>query len=96
MPFLVVAHFSIFFQDVDGDTPLHDAIAKKRDDIVTLLLEGGADMSLSNNNGFNSLQHAALRGNPRYDDCAFFLSFTSCSRYCCKAFLTDVMFTILF
>lgn len=51
-------------QDSDGDTPMHDAISKKRDDIVSLLLEGGADITLSNNNGFNSLQHAALRGNP--------------------------------
>ena len=61
----MVNHLLFSFQDSDGDTPLHDAIAKKRDDIVSLLLEGGADITLSNNNGFNSLQHAALRGNPR-------------------------------
>jgi E3 ubiquitin-protein ligase mind-bomb len=56
---------NLSFQDSDGDTPLHDAIAKKRDDIVSLLLEGGGDITLSNNNCFSSLQHAALRGNPR-------------------------------
>ena len=44
---------------------MHDAISKKRDDLVTALLLEGADVTLSNNNGFNSLQHAALRGNPR-------------------------------
>lgn len=54
-------------QDSEGDTPLHDAISKKRDDMLTLLLEHGADMTLTNNNGFNALHHAALRGNPRYD-----------------------------
>jgi len=52
-------------QDSEGDTPLHDAISKKRDDMLTLLLEHGADMSIANNNGFNTLHHAALRGNPR-------------------------------
>jgi len=52
-------------QDSEGDTPLHDAISKKRDDMLTLLLEHGADMSITNNNGFNTLHHAALRGNPR-------------------------------
>ncbi|OWR41867.1 E3 ubiquitin-protein ligase mind-bomb [Danaus plexippus plexippus] len=51
--------------DSEGDTPLHDAISKKRDDILTLLLDHGADMTLTNNNGFNSLHHAALRCNPR-------------------------------
>lgn len=54
-----------WFQDSEGDTPLHDAISKKRDDMLSLLLEHGADMTLTNNNGFNALHHAALRGNPR-------------------------------
>ena len=51
-------------QDSEGDTPLHDAISKKRDDMLSLLLENGADIIISNNNGFNALHHAALRGNP--------------------------------
>ena len=55
----------VLLQDSEGDTPLHDAISKKRDDMLTLLLEHGADMSITNNNGFNTLHHAALRGNPR-------------------------------
>lgn len=57
--------FYFFFQDLEGDTPLHDTIAKKRDDMLTLLLDHHADMMLTNNNGFNALHHAALRGNPR-------------------------------
>lgn len=54
-------------QDSEGDTPLHDAISKKRDDMLSVLLEAGADVTITNNNGFNALHHAALRGNPRYD-----------------------------
>ena len=48
-------------QDNDGDTPLHDAISRKRDDLVTLLLEGEADIFITNNNGFNCLHYAALK-----------------------------------
>lgn len=58
---MIVCH-----QDSEGDTPLHDAISKKRDDMLSLLLEHNADMTLTNNDGFNALHHAALRGNPRY------------------------------
>mgnify|MGYP002716476196 FL=1 len=53
------------FKDCEGDTPMHDAISKKRDDILKLLLEFNADITLTNNNGFNALHHAALRGNAR-------------------------------
>lgn len=58
--------FPFALQDLEGDTPLHDAISKKRDDMLTLLLDHNADITLTNNNGFNALHHAALRGNPRY------------------------------
>jgi hypothetical protein len=54
------------WQDSEGDTPLHDAISKKRDDMLTLLLDHNADIMLTNNNGFNALHNAALRGNPRW------------------------------
>ncbi len=50
-------------QDSEGDTPLHDAISKKRDDMVQLLVQGDADVTVTNSNGFNVLHHAALRGN---------------------------------
>lgn len=33
--------------------------------MLTLLLDHHADMAVMNNNGFNALHHAALRGNPR-------------------------------
>ena len=67
---LVTCHFhcSLFLvsmQDSEGDTPLHDAISKKRDDMLALLLDKNADIMITNNNGFNALHHAALRGNPR-------------------------------
>ena len=53
------------FQDSEGDTPLHDAISKKRDDMLSLLPDHHADIMITNNNGFNAIHHAALRGNPR-------------------------------
>ena len=60
---LVVERFLL--QDAEGDTPLHDAILKKRDDMLTFLLDAHADVTVTNNNGFNVLHHASLRGNPR-------------------------------
>ena len=50
-------------QDSDGDTPLHDAISKRRDDLIGILLEYNADVATCNNNGFNAIHHSALRGN---------------------------------
>ena len=50
-------------QDSDGDTPLHDAISKRRDDLTKILLEYNADVATCNNNGFNAIHHSALRGN---------------------------------
>lgn len=66
LPFQVTYIVCFALQDLEGDTPLHDAISKKRDDMLTLLLDHNADITLTNNNGFNALHHAALRGNPRY------------------------------
>jgi len=34
--------------------------------MLSVLLEATADVTITNNNGFNALHHAALRGNPRY------------------------------
>lgn len=64
----------MFCQDTEGDSPLHDAISKKRDDMVSMLLEANADVTVANNNGFNALHHAALRGNPRYFKSQFLLN----------------------
>ena len=58
--YVLLSHYFLF-QDTGGDTPLHDAISKKRDDIVELLLVGGADIAVANSNGFNCLHHASLR-----------------------------------
>jgi len=55
------AHTSL--QDTDGDTPLHDAISKKNDFMINLLLESHADSSICNNNSFNPIQYAAIRSN---------------------------------
>jgi len=49
-------------QDAEGDTPLHDTISKKRDDMLSVLLDYNADVTITNNNGFNAIHHAALRG----------------------------------
>ncbi|PBC32214.1 E3 ubiquitin-protein ligase mind-bomb [Apis cerana cerana] len=70
------------FQDAEGDTPLHDAISKKRDDILALLLDHAADITLTNNDGFNALHHAALRGNPRIQ-----------SSYCRKSYRINLDFS---
>ena len=43
------AHSSI--QDSDADTPIHDAITKKNDSLIHVLLESNADLSIANNNG---------------------------------------------
>ncbi|CAG9099119.1 unnamed protein product [Plutella xylostella] len=59
----VVSDGACVLQDSEGDTPLHDAISKKRDDMVALLLEHGGDVTLTNSDGFNALHQAALRGN---------------------------------
>ncbi|KOB78893.1 E3 ubiquitin-protein ligase MIB1 [Operophtera brumata] len=52
--------FEDIIKDSEGDTPLHDAISKKRDDMLTLLLEHGADMTLTNNN----VHYAAAQSRP--------------------------------
>ncbi|CAG7731706.1 unnamed protein product [Allacma fusca] len=52
-------------QDDQGETPLHLSVSKRNETILSILLDHGADVTLTNNNGFNVLHHAALRGNPR-------------------------------
>jgi E3 ubiquitin-protein ligase mind-bomb len=43
------AHASL--QDSEGDTPLHDAISKKRDDMIALLLEGRGSVGVADVTG---------------------------------------------
>lgn len=77
---------SLNLKDSEGDTPLHDAISKKRDDILAVLLEAGADVTITNNNGFNALHHAALRGNPRYVTLYYFRCNSKIFSYCWFSF----------
>jgi len=51
-------------QDEDGDTVLHDALYKKHNDIVDILLEcRRLDFSLVNKRSFTVLHMATFKGN---------------------------------
>jgi ankyrin repeat protein len=53
-------------QDSEGDTPLHDAISKRFDGILEMLLDANASVAaVSNKLGFNALHHAVLMDNAR-------------------------------
>lgn len=54
--------------------------------MLSVLLEAGADVTITNNNGFNALHHAALRGNPRYGCFLSLLSLALVSRLARKVF----------
>jgi len=47
------AHSSL--QDSDADTPIHDAITKKNDSFIEILLDSNADLTVANNNGYHSV-----------------------------------------
>lgn len=38
----------MFLKDNEGDTPLHDAISRRRDDLVAMLMEGGGGSIITN------------------------------------------------
>ena len=51
-------------QDEAGDTPLYDAIAGEKNNMVDMLLNNpGLALTLTNQRGFNYLQFAVLKGN---------------------------------
>ena len=53
-----------FFQDQDGDTPLHFAIACENHNMADMLLNNPRLIrTITNHKGFNYLQFAALKGN---------------------------------
>lgn len=59
--FLVVLYMDINSQDDDGDTPLHCANSDCVDeDILDILLEGGASVNITNKNGETALHKAAV------------------------------------
>ena len=50
------------FQDIAGDTPLHDAILNKNDTGVAFLVAASSiNLKLCNNKGFSPLHLAALK-----------------------------------
>lgn len=54
------------FQDEVGDTPLYDAIAGEKHDMVDALLDNPRiSLTITNQRGFNYLQFAVLKGNTR-------------------------------
>ena len=54
----------ILFQDKDGDTPLHCAIAGENHNMEDMLLNNPRLMrTITNHKGFNYLQFAVLKGN---------------------------------
>lgn len=57
--------------------------------MLSVLLEAGADVTITNNNGFNALHHAALRGNPRYDPDTY-LALTAKPELVMKKFIVEI------
>ncbi|XP_034944293.1 putative ankyrin repeat protein RF_0381 [Chelonus insularis] len=53
---------NINFQDLQGNTPLHHAVAYKNSELVQALLECNADSAIKNNNGDNVLHLASRSG----------------------------------
>lgn len=59
----------LIFQDIEGDTALHDAIAKGHDRAVNILLSHpNIDMTLVNKKDFHPLMFAALKENELWVD----------------------------
>lgn len=57
-------HCNVNLQDSYGDTALHDAIGKGDPDIINALCAcPSVDFTLTNEQDFNVLHHAALKGN---------------------------------
>lgn len=61
---LLARGFSIDSRDDKGETPLIKATVLDELQALKYLLENGADPSLQDNNGWNVLHWASLRGNP--------------------------------
>ena len=54
-------------KDEAGDTPLYDAIASEKHNMLDMLLNNPRlSMTVINKRGFNYLQFAVLKGNTRY------------------------------
>ena len=67
--FIFFLFILIYFilKDEAGDTPLYDAIASEKHNMVDMLLNNPRlSMTVTNKRGFNYLQFAVLKGNTRY------------------------------
>ena len=54
---------AVFLKDAQGDTALHDAVARNNNDIINMLIEcNDTDFKLKNQKGFNVLHDAARHG----------------------------------
>jgi len=54
---------TVFVKDAQGDTALHDAVARNNNDIINMLIACDAvDFKLKNNKDFNVLHEAARHG----------------------------------
>lgn len=60
--------FSVLQKDNEGDTPLHDAISRRRDDLVAMLMEGGGGCFVTNNAPSSDVTAAVLNGCERTFD----------------------------
>ena len=53
----------VILKDVQGDTALHDAVARNNNDIINMLIAcNDTDFKLKNHKGFNVLHEAARHG----------------------------------
>ena len=48
-------------QNVDGDTPLHLAIAQRHAQLVPLFIDAGVDVRIENKRGFDAHEYARIR-----------------------------------
>lgn len=63
--FFILIYFIL--KDEAGDTPLYDAIASEKHNMVDMLMNNPRlSMTVTNKRGFNYLQYAVLKGNTRY------------------------------
>ena len=54
---------TVFMKDAQGDTALHDAVARNNNDIINMLIACDAvDFKLKNHKDFNVLHEAVRRG----------------------------------
>lgn len=66
--YLIDIGFNINKQDIEGNTPLHDAISNCHVETVKMLIEIGADIGIKNNEGYTILELLLSKNKCRYRD----------------------------